>query len=333
MELQSIDPARSSQLAAAGFNPTSDMPLQILFRRGGLYEYGDTSQAEFEEMMSAPRPGDVFRDKIKGRKPFRKVETQERPAEIVDSFLPPEKAPEAEAAAVVIPAAVEQKEQEVSKESTELVQQAAAIVVTDVASQEQASKILLTIASMRKKIADTWKPMKEAAFRTHRTICDKEKELDAPLAQAEKTLKERIGGYVQEQRRIAREQEEELRRQERERAEAEAQAESQRLALEDAVALEAEGKPAEAEAVLNNPVPVAAKYVPPAPVAAQVAQVKGVPTREVWKFRIVDEAKVPREYLIVNESAIGAVVSRTKGKVNIPGIEAYPEQQVAVARR
>lgn len=328
MQLTSIEPTRSSQLAAAGFNPTADMPLRILFRRGGLYEYGQVSQAEYVAMMNAPRPGDFFRDVIKGKKPYRKVENEGMAAATPVEESAPKLVAEAEspapAADLTVPAVAE-KEQEVRGESTELVQQATQIAVTDVPTQEKASELLLTIASMRKKIADTWKPMKEAAHKAHKTICEKEKELDAPLAEAEQTLKTRISAFVAEQQRIAKEIEDENRRLAQERADAEAVAESERLALEDAEVLMSEGKPEEAEAVLSNPVPVAPKYVAPAPVAPQIAQVKGLTTVEVWKHRIINVDQIPREYMMPNESMIAAVISRTKGKIKIQGIEAYSE--------
>lgn len=324
MELIAIDAARSSQIAAIGL--TADANLRVQFRRGGLYEYEDVTVGEFNEILNAPRPGDVFRERIKGRKPYRRIDEAAPPA-VVEAAPAP--APEL----VAVAPGADPKVQEVSKESSELAQQAASLAVTDAASQENASGLLLTIAAMRKKIADTWKPMKDAAFKAHRIVCEKEKELDAPLLDAERRLKNAIGAFVAEQQRLAREHEEGLRRQERERAEAEAKAEAERLALEDAVSLASEGRMDEAEAVMAHPLPVTPRYIAPAPVAPAVAQVKGVSTREVWKFRIVDEEKIPREYLSVNESAIRAVVERTKGKIRIAGIETYSEQQVAASRR
>ena len=219
-----------------------------------------------------------------------------------------------------------------SASSQALVEQAKSVSVTSPAAQEQASELLQAIAQMRKEIADTFKPMKDAAFKAHRTVCDQEKNLDAPLLEAERRLKNAIGGFIAEQQRLAREAEEAERRRLQEDADRKAQEESQRLAIEDAVALEAEGRVEEAEAVLANPVPVAPVRVAPAPVVPDVARVKGVSSRTVWKFRILDETKIPRDYLLVNEQAIRAVVARTNGKIQIPGVEVYADQQVAVRR-
>lgn len=52
--------------------------------------------------------------------------------------------------------------------------------------------------------------------------------------------------------------------------------------------------------------------------------------REIWKFRIVDESIIPREFLIVDEKLLGATARNTKGKFKIPGVEFYSEKTVAV---
>lgn len=306
--------------------------MQVLFRRGGLYEYSDVSADEFISVLR-PAPehnqsvGTAFGALIKGRKTYRRLEGTPWPSgQAPAPTQAAETSPATSETAPALPA-------EVSRKSTELTLQASLIEVIDPKTQEMASEILLAIAGMRKEIADTFKPMKDAAFKTHRTICDQERTLDTPLLEAEQTLKRAIGSFVAEQKRLAAEAEAAERRRLQEEADRIAAEESQRLAIEDAVALEAEGKIDEAEAVLANPIPVQPVRVAPAPVVPAVAQVKGVRTTQVWKFRITDANKIPREYLVVNESAIKAVVSRTNGKIQIPGVETYPEEQVAASRR
>jgi hypothetical protein len=333
MELVAVT---SSQISAIGHDGQSK--LRVLFKRGGLYEYNNVSVHEFNDMRFAESVGSFFGKFIKPFKPFVRIEDYATFAseEMQAKPMPEPPSPAAPAMPVEpLPVAAEAdpKLQQVSKKSSELATQATAIAVIDAASQERASELLLTVAAMRKEIADTWKPMKDAAFKAHRTICAQESTLDAPLLEAEKVLKQRISSFVAEQRRAALEEEERQRKVLQAEAERLAAQESQRLAIEDAIALEAEGRPEEAEAVLAAPLPIAPIYIAPAPVAPAVAAVKGVSMREVWKFRIVDETKIPREYLTVNESAIRAVVDRTKGKIRIPGIETYADQQVAASRR
>jgi hypothetical protein len=47
--------------------------------------------------------------------------------------------------------------------------------------------------------------------------------------------------------------------------------------------------------------------------------------RQVWRFRIINEAIIPRDYLKPDETKIGGVVRSLKGKCKIPGIQIYEE--------
>lgn len=51
-------------------------------------------------------------------------------------------------------------------------------------------------------------------------------------------------------------------------------------------------------------------------------------TRDVWKFRIVDQSKIPAEYFILDEKKISGVVRA--GVREIPGLEIYAEQTLVV---
>lgn len=69
--------------------------------------------------------------------------------------------------------------------------------------------------------------------------------------------------------------------------------------------------------------------------AAAPSAAVGVGVREVWRAEVVDAAAVPREYLIVNEKALGAVArSVPKGGTppTIPGVRFSKDTQVSVRR-
>lgn len=72
-----------------------------------------------------------------------------------------------------------------------------------------------------------------------------------------------------------------------------------------------------------------AKAVPVVKVEAAVPKVAGIKARVNWKFRIVDETKIPRQYLTPDLTSIGYFVRETKkaGEV-IPGVEAYSEDGI-----
>lgn len=316
---------QSSQIAQIGHDGQST--LRVLFRRGGLYEYSGVTPTEFDEFKAAESIGSHFGRFIKGTKSAVRVEDA-TPIEAAPA--PVESAPAAEITPQ--PELENQEVEQVAQKASLLVQNAQSIKVIDVTTQHQASEMLLAIARLRKEVADTFEPMKAAAFKAHRTICEQEKKHDQPLADAERAVKSQIGSFVAEQQRLAREAEEALRKAALEAAEREARAEAERRAIDDAIALEEMGDAEGAQAVLENPAPAPVRYVAPAPVAPVIAQVSGVSTREDWDFRIVDESLIPREYLDVNVPALRAVAKTTKGKAKVPGVEFFARQVVAARR-
>lgn len=49
------------------------------------------------------------------------------------------------------------------------------------------------------EVTEFFKPMKDTAYKAHKAICDREKEMLTPLRNAEKTLKKTMGDYAMEQ--------------------------------------------------------------------------------------------------------------------------------------
>lgn len=92
------------------------------------------------------------------------------------------------------------------------------------------------------------------------------------------------------------------------------------------IAAEAE---AEARALAAKQAAEAAANVQEVKVEASVPKVAGIRARVNWKFRIIDQNKIPRAYMIPDEKSIGYFVRETKraGEV-IPGVEAYCEDSI-----
>ena len=136
---------------------------------------------------------------------------------------------------------------------------------------------------------------------------------------AERTIKAAMVEYessVAEQRR--KEQEEADRRaQEIEQARKQEFMEKAQGAMEDGRQTLAETYVKKANEFHVTPINVAASKRP------------GVAMRSIWKFRIVDAAKIPREYLVPDEVKIGAIVRAMKGEGAIEGIEMYEEKVVS----
>ena len=191
-----------------------------------------------------------------------------------------------------------------------------AIIINSNEDYARAGQLLLTIKGIRKKIEETFKPIKQKMDVAKKEVLDQEKAADAPLAKAEAIIKPRIAQWNAEQERIRKEEED------RQRAIAQAAEEERRL--QEAILAEQSGHKEEAEAIIETPIQAAPVVIP-----KTTPKVAGISFTKQWKFRIVDEAKIPRQYLSVDEQKIGAVVRALKDSTNIPGVEIYSVDSVS----
>jgi len=183
----------------------------------------------------------------------------------------------------------------------------------------RAGEIMLTIKAIRKKITDTFKPIKQKMDAAKQEVLDQERAADAPLKEAEALLSPQIITWNREQERIRQAEEARLREESRK------QEEERRL--QEAILAEQHGQKEEAEAIMETPVQVAPVVVP-----KSVPKVSGMSIRDNWKFKITNEKLIPREYLKVDEVKIGQVVRALKSATNIPGVEVYNEGTVSGRR-
>lgn len=211
--------------------------------------------------------------------------------------------------------------QEVTTTALAVPDQARAIVVIDNASYAAAAELLITIKGIRRKIEDTFKPIKQKMDAAKKEVLDQERAADAPLRQAEDYLKPQLAKWDAEQERIRREEEARLREEARKREE--------EARLQAALEAEKNGQKEEAESILDEK----PAYIPPVVLPKATPKVQGISYRDNWKFRITNPNKIPKEYMVPDEKAIGVIVGRLKERCNIPGIEVYCEKVVAAGRR
>lgn len=212
----------------------------------------------------------------------------------------------------------------IEQQALTTVERARSLVVGNVEQRTMAAEIGRAVAGLYKQAEEFFKPMKQAAAKAHKEICTQENSILQPLEAAKQHLSREIGAFDQraERERLA----EEARLQEQARRDAEAVAEqlAQENAIADAISLEQDGDIAGAMAVLNHPAPVEV-FVPPVIVQREVPKTQGVSGVQVWKFKITNEALIPREFLMVDEKKLGAVVRAMKEKTSIPGVAVYAE--------
>jgi len=219
-------------------------------------------------------------------------------------------------------------ETDIARESQSLAQQALDVRVANNQQRVNAAEMGKALAAMEKKVQETFDPICDAAHKAWKAATSKRASFLDPLTTAKRHLASAIGAFDQEQERLRRAEEQRLLAAQRELEAKEAarlrrEAEDRQLA--EALAATEIGDDDLAEAIVNA-APVV-ELPPPVPVIVptQVQAVAGASTRTTWKFRIVNAALIPREYLAIDETKIGGVVRAMKGATNIPGIEAYPE--------
>ena len=213
-----------------------------------------------------------------------------------------------------LPAVLDTKE--VDTMSSEALEVAKEIIIDDDTSYIVGADFLKGLKSIQKRINGTFDDPIKAAFAAHRSIVAAKKKHSEPIADAEKVVKVKIAAYRKEAERKRKEEEAKL------RVEAKKLAEERRLA--EAETLEKAGKTEEAEAVVSAPL-----RTPPVVLESTTPKVRGIVSREVWTFRVVNPDAIPRKYMIPDLKAIRGVAKALKGEADIPGVEVYSESSIA----
>ncbi|OPY04777.1 MAG: hypothetical protein A4E61_00558 [Syntrophorhabdus sp. PtaB.Bin184] len=208
----------------------------------------------------------------------------------------------------------------VAKKALTIPEQARAVKVVDSETYSQAGEILVTIKGLRKEIGAAFDPIIKKAHEAHKEAKAQKDKAEAPLIEAENIIKPALAAYDREQERLRREEEERQR-------EIARKAEEERR-LREAEQAEKEGRNEEAQAIIEEPV-----YVPPVVLEKTTPKVQGISMQKVWKFRVTNEALIPREYMTPDMVKIGGVARATKGSIQIPGVEIYSEDIVKAGAR
>jgi vancomycin resistance protein YoaR len=212
----------------------------------------------------------------------------------------------------------EQQIEAVRAEIAPVLEAAKSIVVVDEASHVLALNLAMECTKRQRKVEETWAESREMAHKAWKTITETIASFTKPLAEAATICRQKAYAWKRaedERRQI------EAQRVERENAK---KVEDERL--RQAEALAKAGKPALADAVLEQPIEVAPV------VAAEVAKPAGMSYRENWTFTILEEEVLPREFLMPDEVKIGKVVRAMKGATKIPGIRVFDAGSLVVKR-
>jgi hypothetical protein len=200
---------------------------------------------------------------------------------------------------------LEKEVESANKEVTDIVTLAQLPIVTQ-ADYENAAGILKAAKGMIKVFDGIFDPLIKQANDHTKSIREEKKKHTDRLEQAEQTLRGKVTAYITEQQRIQRE-EQQKRDAEQKKLDDEAKAANEFLAEVGAA-------------------PVLAERVAP------VAEVEkaGISFRKVWKYEIIQESLIPREYLAIDEVKIGLQVRALKDALTIPGVRIYSEDSAIV---
>lgn len=208
-------------------------------------------------------------------------------------------------------------EQENNIEGSTALVKAKSLVVQSSTSYQEAMRFGNEINRRIVQIKEFSAIDKDAAYKTWKDFCEKEKKALTPFLAAKDLIDSVCAAY---------------RRSEKERAEkeaAEARAMAMKAAEEErlriAEQMEKASKPEQALKILDAPIIPKVYAIP----MAAIPITEGASFRENWKARIVDESLIPREFLIPDEKKINQIVKAMKSATRIPGVEAYAEEVTA----
>ena len=209
--------------------------------------------------------------------------------------------------------------QAIEKRSSDVVLRAERIIVKSQEVYDSTADFLMGIKLLKKEIDGAFDDNISSAHSLHKDLVAKKKTYYAPLESAERTIKGKIRHYEDDM------EAKRLKEEAKAREEAHEKEQKERAKLYD----KAENKMFDGDVDAAQDLQEQAENVGVVAdaVAPTIDRKKGLGIRRNWRWRVVAENKIPREYLTVNSAKIGQIVRAMKQDTNIPGIEAYPEQE------
>lgn len=218
-------------------------------------------------------------------------------------------------------------EDELTQSVSAVEAKANAVVVTNDNEYQEAAEFGRMLNQKSAEVHEFFKPLKDAAHKTHKQICDREKTMLKPIAAAEKAIKAAMAKYATDKLGQQRQLEAQLRRQ--------ALEESDKL-LAQAAALESAGNVVQASALFANAqmADAASRSIA---LERNAPKADGVSTTTDWVITSIDEAQVPVNAAgvvirPVDEAAVLKLIRASKGKVEIPGIRYQAIVKVAIRK-
>ena len=212
----------------------------------------------------------------------------------------------------------------IEEETNQIVEQSKAFDIQHQVSYERAGKYLLDIKCFIKKIKITFDPIVKKAHEAHKEATKQRNFHLDPVVKAETILKDKLKTYERQKEKEAEEARKKAEEERQKKIEEETkrrQVEAEKKAKKEAEVMGIDEKDVKVDKI-EEVTPEDVEVEQPLPT---IDRVKGLGIRKTWKWKAVDYAKIPREYLILDEIRINKEVRTLKENTNIPGIEAYED--------
>jgi len=196
----------------------------------------------------------------------------------------------------------------IEQEQAGIAGQVNALSIVNQTTYEDGASLKITLASFRKKLNLFFDPMVSKAKDSYDEIRGTRDKYLKPTVSLEETVKSKLRAYEREMEKKA----EEARRKAEEERQKKIDKENEKNKVEaDAFGTTAEEvKPEDIE--IEQPLPT-------------IDKIKGLGIRTAWRWKIVDESKIPKKYWMLNHVMINLEVRTNKEKTGIPGIEAFED--------
>ncbi len=305
---------------AIRFSPTKNAPT------GRIYHYKGFSSEQWNDFRSSESLGGYFSKHI--------LNNPQHPYSCIDdgAARPQAKAegPTAKEGKLIDSSGLTADATDLKTRALAISAQAKGLAIYSFVEFAEAGKRLKQIVLEKKQAQQRINQIKAPAYQAYKATLQLEKDVITPYSQAEQWIKSGMARYLTEEESQRRKKEASLSAEALRLAEEEARHIAAEFAESDAQMLESQGEMERAAQARQNPLPVIPARIPPVVLQKEIPKIDGVSSRKNWSFRVVDESQLPREYLMANEAAIRQVVRALKDKSNIPGVEVYCEDSVAV---
>ena len=196
----------------------------------------------------------------------------------------------------------------IEQEQKGIEEQVNLLIIANQETYERAASIKISLSTFRKKLNLFFDPMVSTAKLAYDEVRGTRDKYLNPTKELEKTILVKLKKYQAEMERKA---EEEKRI---------AEEEKQKKINEENKKLKQEAEVFGETAEEVNPDDIEVKETLPT-----INKVTGLGIRKTWKWKVVDESKIPKKYFILDEMRINREVRGLKEQTKIEGIEVYCE--------